>query len=116
MIEITRQTRAGATKKGGKVAEIAKFMRGNDPADWGGCPKCHRNDGFLYGDDGRENWFICKRHKVKWLIGTGRFSSCEYMSDRALRLHELQLSSYQQVKGWWPPREPSEDDDWVPPG
>ncbi len=45
----------------------------DDPSEWGGCPKCHRNDGFLNANR-RDHFFICHRHKVKWCIGSNLFS------------------------------------------
>ena len=34
----------------------------------GVCPHCHSNDGWL--NVGRDEWAICHRHQVKWLIGS----------------------------------------------
>ena len=42
-------------------------------ATWGLCPVCKRNDGYL--NVGRAQWVICHRHRVKWLLGDGVFSS-----------------------------------------
>jgi hypothetical protein len=36
--------------------------------EWGGCPRCHHNDGYLCApaSGGVRQWFWCKRHKFKW--------------------------------------------------
>ena len=58
----------------------------NDPTEWGGCPKCHRNDGFLNADDGMGmgQWFYCKRHKLKWHVGTNLFFAWLHMPEKEL--------------------------------
>jgi hypothetical protein len=39
---------------------------------FGGCPTCGGNDG--YRNLGREHWFFCAEHKVKWYVGSSLFS------------------------------------------
>jgi hypothetical protein len=34
---------------------------------FGQCPKCKKNDGFV--NIGRNHWFFCRRHRVKWYGG-----------------------------------------------
>jgi hypothetical protein len=40
---------------------------------FGVCPICHKTDGFI--NLGREHWFYCAEHKVKWFFGLNIFSS-----------------------------------------
>ena len=41
------------------------------PKFFGDCPKCRRNDGYV--NIGRNHWFLCKKHRVKWFFGTDIF-------------------------------------------
>ena len=45
----------------------------NDPAYFGACPTCGKNDG--YRNVGREHWFYCAEHRTKWCYGDNIFSS-----------------------------------------
>ena len=63
---------------------------------FGGCPECGGHDGFLY--NGRDNWFICDTHLTKWLVGSGLFSSWEYMTDDELSEQRDLLLGYRVVK------------------
>ena len=78
----------------------------NDPTDWGGCPKCHRNDGFLNADDGMGmgQWFYCKRHKLKWHIGTNLLSAWLHMPEKELTRQGYMLADCAEVKPWYPPK------------
>ena len=33
---------------------------------YGGCPHCRKHDG--YTNIGKEYWFVCLKHKVKWRL------------------------------------------------
>jgi hypothetical protein len=40
---------------------------------FGGCPTCLRNDGYL--NVGRDQWFFCRTHQVKWCRGANLIST-----------------------------------------
>lgn len=63
---------------------------------WGGCPKCGKNDGYL--NAGREHWFICHRHRVKWLVGTNLFSSWQEEDESTWRRNGQVLAGYREVR------------------
>jgi len=90
----------------GKIVELPNSVIGgaNDPAEWGGCPKCHMNDGFLNADDGigMGQWFWCKRHKLKWHVGTNLFSMWQHMSKEDLNWQAFVLAECQDVEPWHP--------------
>jgi hypothetical protein len=75
------------------------------------CPKCHRTDGYRYGDV-PDIWFICKAHRMKWIVGSGLFSSWQYMSDESLLRQKYLLADFQTVEPFFYPRE---DDGWILP-
>ena len=39
---------------------------------FGGCPTCHKTDGFL--NIGRDHWFVCHHHRTKWCVGSQRLA------------------------------------------
>jgi hypothetical protein len=45
----------------------------DDEPRFGGCPTCHRNDG--YTNAGRTHVCYCLEHRVSWVIGCNLFSS-----------------------------------------
>ena len=38
---------------------------------FGECPKCKKNDGHL--NIGRNHWYFCRKHRVKWHVGSDLF-------------------------------------------
>ena len=63
---------------------------------FGNCPKCRRNDGYL--NIGREHWFICKKHKVKWYAGSSIFPGWLKETETVWRQNAILLSSYLEVE------------------
>jgi hypothetical protein len=56
-----------------KKADSANIIPFPEPDYFGDCPKCYRNDGcYNYHMD---HWYVCHKHKVRWLIGGNLFSS-----------------------------------------
>jgi hypothetical protein len=39
---------------------------------FGLCPKCRRTDGYL--NVGRDHWFVCDAHRLRWYVGSNLFS------------------------------------------
>jgi hypothetical protein len=54
------------------VNEVNRDREAMNEDYFGVCPTCGSNDGFLI--IGRDHWFICKEHRVKWLVGSNLFS------------------------------------------
>ena len=63
---------------------------------FGGCPVCGKNDGYL--NSGRDHWFICDKHLMKWHIGSNLFSSWRDMTDEEATEQADQLAEYRPVK------------------
>lgn len=61
----------------------------------GGCPVCSKNDGYL--NLGSAHWFICREHKIKWLIGDNMFDSWMNQTVAQHLSAERVLSSYKEV-------------------
>lgn len=62
---------------------------------WGACPECGENDGFL--NIHKEHWFVCHRHKVKWLVGTNLLSSWCYEDEDDWLANEAKLAEYTDI-------------------
>jgi hypothetical protein len=63
---------------------------------FGGCPTCG-GDGS-YRNAGREQWFICAEHRVKWLVGDNLFSSWRYESPEDEQAQRTELAGYRVVE------------------
>jgi hypothetical protein len=68
--------------------------------EWGGCPECHENHGFLF--DWKDIWFICQTHRKKWWVGSGLFSAWEHQTDEYLTAQRLELMAYKSCQPWHP--------------
>ena len=66
------------------------------PGYFGGCPHCHRDDGYL--DVGREHWFVCVEHRTKWFAGSNLFSSWREQTPLDRLLSERTLARFRAVK------------------
>lgn len=62
---------------------------------FGGCPTCWRNDGHL--NVGREHWFICHKHRVKWLAGENLFSTWRSEPDSQRLVNAARIVGYREV-------------------
>lgn len=67
-----------------------------EPNYFGDCPRCGRNDGYL--NDGREHWFVCYRHRLKWYAGSNLFSSWRTETPAEVMRQQAQLASYREVR------------------
>ena len=70
---------------------------------FGDCPRCWKQDGVLINggpvfDDGPDTWMVCRKHKVKWFVGSGLFSAWLYMTDKELLRGHYVLSTFQEVE------------------
>ena len=64
--------------------------------DFGGCPECGQNDGYL--NVGKTHWFVCHQHKTKWDIGFGLFSSWQEETEETWQKNAQHLEGYHLVK------------------
>src|SRR5687768_14149485 len=63
---------------------------------FGGCPECWRNDGYL--NIGREHWFVCSEHQVKWIAGENLFSTWRFESDLDWQRNATRIAHYRNVE------------------
>ena len=74
----------------------------NDPSVFGGCPQCHRNDGY-HRNVGRTHWYFCTEHKTKWVWGSNLDSSWRTDSEDDWVANQVFLKSFAKVKPVYPP-------------
>jgi hypothetical protein len=67
---------------------------------FGLCPECHNNDGYL--DVGRDHWFFCEEHKVKWWAGSNLFSSWCEQTEEGKQANIKFLEGCRIVEPIWP--------------
>ena len=65
---------------------------------FGVCPQCRRNDGCA--NVGPSHWFFCKKHRVKWCIGSNLFSSWKDETEEEQRrvYDEIGLGEFEEIK------------------
>ena len=66
---------------------------------YGLCPRCHSTDGYV--NFGRDHWFTCNTHKVRWLFGANIFSSWRYESEEEWRENHAQYDNYEEVEPYF---------------
>ena len=90
--------------EGATIAEGEPCQEGRafnpEEAYWGICPACHRNDGYL--NVGRDHWFVCHAHRVKWCIGSNLFSSWRYESREEWAENRDVLKGYTEIEPEFP--------------
>jgi len=59
------------------------------------CPKCNKSDGFV--NLGKEHWFICRDHKIKWFGGINLFEGWENQTVAQAESIAVMLDSYKEV-------------------
>jgi hypothetical protein len=59
---------------------------------FGACPVCHRSGVHVFV--GREDWFACHRHRVKWLVGENLFSCWIYETENELIAGAARIGGY----------------------
>lgn len=75
-----------------------------EPSGFGDCPTCGRNSGYL--NVGREHWFFCRIHRLKWCAGDNLMSTWRNETDADWERNSAFLSSYIPVPpttdaAWW---------------
>ena len=71
---------------------------------FGGCPRCGREDGYL--NVGRAHWFVCHKHRTRWLRGMNLFGSWRHESKSDWTKNWKTIAAYEEVEpvSEWPPR------------
>lgn len=82
-----------------KVLEFPTFDAFD--AHFGVCPECFRGDGFL--NIGRDHWFHCRTHKLKWHVGSNLFSAWRHESESRWAENAELLAGYRGVEEYHPP-------------
>lgn len=59
---------------------------------FGACPQCGNDDGFY--NAGRNHWFVCHEHKVRWWVGSNLFSAWREETENKQR------HAYEVEPGW----------------
>jgi hypothetical protein len=77
---------------------MEEVMNLPEPGPFGDCPACGKNDG--YRNVGREHWFYCDEHKVRWIAGVNLFSSWWYESEQDWEHNWALLREYEEVEPW----------------
>ena len=63
---------------------------------FGLCPYCKDYD--YYVNIGKAHWFVCNKHKVKWLAGMNLFSSWRYETEDDWKRNYEQIKDYDEVE------------------
>jgi hypothetical protein len=72
-----------------------------DPdSHFGWCPECGRSDG--YRNIGRQHWYFCDAHRVRWSVGSNLFSSWRHEDDATWQRNAEHLEPYREVDGSTP--------------
>jgi hypothetical protein len=71
------------------------------PEFFGGCPVCLSNNGYL--NIGRNHWFYCTAHRVKWNRGENLFSTWRMENEEDWRKNQELLTDYETVQPVFPP-------------
>ena len=72
-------------------------------SEFGGCPHCGRDDGYLNVE--REHWFVCHEHKTKWRAGSNLFSSWHEEDEEVWQRNRFRLAEFMAVDSI-PPAQP----------
>jgi hypothetical protein len=70
--------------------------------EFGGCPTCGLSDG--YANNGREHWFYCRAHGVRWFAGENLFSGWRDETDDERVTARRMLAPLRVVEPMYRPR------------
>ena len=75
---------------------------------FGLCPICKKTDGYV--NMGRNHWFMCKKHRARWYVGSNLFSSWrdETKSEQLRHCEEIGLDTFSDVEPFYPEIEESD--------
>lgn len=63
---------------------------------FGLCPSCHKTDGHL--NVGRNHWFVCHQHHVRWHAGENLFSSWRRETEAIWERSWQRISHYSEIE------------------
>jgi hypothetical protein len=75
---------------------MKKVIKLRKSAHFGVCPKCGRTSGYL--NIGRDHWFICRRHRVKWYVASGIFPDWLHEDESVWKKNSELLSSFLEIE------------------
>ncbi len=75
---------------------MGKLIQLSASNHFGDCPKCKKNDGHL--NVGRDHWYYCKRHQVKWFVGSNIFPDWLDETFDTWRQNEALLECFMEIE------------------
>ncbi|MEI6125315.1 MAG: hypothetical protein WCQ99_02070 [Pseudomonadota bacterium] len=78
---------------------MRKVIQLEAPKHFGDCPKCKKNDGHL--NVGREHWFVCKKHRVKWKAGHDMFPDWKKETVHTWKQNEALLEHFMKIEPFY---------------
>jgi hypothetical protein len=78
-----------------RVNEVNRDRGAMNEDYFGVCPTCGSNDGYVNVE--QDPWFICKEHRVKWLVGSNLFSTWQDQGLGDCVEAALMLSEFEEV-------------------
>ena len=72
----------------------------NNPDCFGGCPICGTNNGYL--NVGREHWFVCDTHRIRWRWGINLMSTWRFENENDWKTNWEQIGDYEVREPWFP--------------
>ena len=78
---------------------VIPFAPRDTDSYFGGCPVCHRSDGYL--NIGRGHWKVCHAHKVRWFVGENLFSTWKDETENDWRRNHDLIGAYPKVEPWY---------------
>ena len=67
---------------------------------FGDCPLCKGNDGHI--NIGREHWFICRKHRAKWYVGSNIFPDWQEETAEDWKRNEELLGCFMEIEPFQP--------------
>jgi hypothetical protein len=62
---------------------------------WGLCPQCDRSE---YLTTGKDEWYFCPVHEVRWLVGGNLFSDWKHTDAATMRANWEKISHFAEVE------------------
>jgi hypothetical protein len=75
---------------------MGTLIQFNTQNHFGDCPKCRKNDGHI--NVGRDHWFVCRQHRVKWKAGHDIFPDWQQENLQVWRRNEKLLDFFMEVE------------------
>ena len=84
------------------MGKVIQFRQQPEVDYFGGCPFCRRLDACL--NIGRDHWYACGRHRVKWCVGSNLFSAWRHENEAIWARNAALLAQYVEVEPLSPPQ------------